>query len=281
MQEPFDAYQFLHYLGQRLRFILFVCLGAGALALIVSLLLPKEYTATTSVLIDVPAGNDLRTSIAVSPVYLESLRAYELFASSDTLFLRALEKFHLRDPQSPSPIESEKRRILKVTKLRDTKILQIAVTLPDPKQALALAQFLADELVTLSRTANRENDRDLLDDAQRVFEEARKRLEEEQTAWREFSVREPLDALRGEIETQNALIQRLRRDLSDSRAEVAELTGRGDEARAAGVRARVQSLRETGRRTSTPDGRHGRATLATRGARRRTAAEAAVRADCL
>ena len=37
-------------------------------------------------------GTDPRAAIAISQVYLESLKTYESFASSDTLFLQALEE---------------------------------------------------------------------------------------------------------------------------------------------------------------------------------------------
>src|SRR5581483_4909990 len=161
--ESFDAYQYLGHLRRRARFIGTVCAGAGLIALVGSLLVTKEFTATATLVIDPPAGNDPRTSITVSPVYLESLRAYETIAASDSLFLRALEKFHLRDSRAP---ESVKKRILRVSKVRDTKILEISVTLPDARQAQAFAQFLAEETVSLTRSTNLENDNDLLADAE-------------------------------------------------------------------------------------------------------------------
>jgi len=237
--ESFDAQQYLGHLRRKARFIGAVCLAAGLLALIVSLLLPKEYTATASLIIDPPAGNDPRTSISVSPVYLESLRAYELFASSDSLFLRALEKFHLRDSR---PLESAKRRILKVTKVRDTKILEIAVTLPDAKQAQALAQFIAEETVSLTREENLQNDNDLLADAQGRGGDAQKRLQQEQAAWLEFSTRRPYETLRAELEALTDSRDRLQKDLLDSRAELAELSARPGDLRLASVKARVASL---------------------------------------
>jgi polysaccharide biosynthesis transport protein len=236
VQESFDAYQYLQFLRRRSRFIALVCASAGVLALIVSLLLPKQYTATTTVFIDPPAGNDPRTSISVSPIYLESLRTYELFASSDTLFQRAVDKFHLHGQQSAKTLESLKRRILKVNKIRDTKVLEISATLPDPKQAQAFALFLAEETVNLNRDANRENDQDLMNDAQKQLDQAQKRLDQEQAAWREFNSTQPLEVLRAEVESLNALRERVRRDLFDARAEAAEFTGRE------GVRARVASL---------------------------------------
>jgi uncharacterized protein involved in exopolysaccharide biosynthesis len=242
VQDSFDAYQFLHYLRRRSRFILVVCVAAGTLALLVSLLLPKQFTATASIVIDPPAGTDPRNSLSVTPIYLESLRSYEIFASGNTLFQRALDKFHLRDPQSTVPLESLKSRVLKVTKIRDTNILEIAITLPDARQAQSLAQYLADETVTLNRNANRENDRDLISRAEEQFADAQKVLEEERKSWREFSSRNPVEVLRVEIEAQTTLLQRLQRDLADAKAEVAELTGHADESRLAGVRARAQSL---------------------------------------
>jgi len=237
--ESFDAYQYLGHLRKKARFTGIVCLAAGVLTLIVSLLLPKEYTATASLIIDPPAGNDPRSSIGVSPVYLESLRAYELFASSDTLFLRALEKYHLRDSR---PLETVKRQILKVTKLRDTKILEIAITLPDRNQAQALAQFLAEETVNLNRSANLDTDNDLLSNAQARANAARQKLEQAQTAWREFSLRQPYESLRAEMEALTESRNRLQRDLLDSRAEVAEVSARASDPRLAPAKARVENL---------------------------------------
>ena len=40
---------------------------------VISLLMPREYTATARVVIEPPAGTDSRAAITVSPVYLESL----------------------------------------------------------------------------------------------------------------------------------------------------------------------------------------------------------------
>jgi uncharacterized protein involved in exopolysaccharide biosynthesis len=238
----FDAYQYLRHLRGHSRFILIVCAAAGLLALIVSLLLSKQYTATATIVIDPPAGNDPRATTAVNPVYFESLRAYELFAASDTLFQRAVEKFHLRDPQAQGSIEGLKRRILKVTKVRDTKILEIAATLPDPHQAQSVAQFVADETVHMTRTANLENDQDLLADARRRADEAQQRLDQAQTAWRDFSARQPSESLRADVEALSVSRERLERDLLDSRAELAEASVSASDPRLASVRARVASL---------------------------------------
>jgi uncharacterized protein involved in exopolysaccharide biosynthesis len=241
LPQTFDASQFLHHASRRWGFIASVCAGALVLALILSLILPKRYTATASLVIDPPAGNDPRTSIAVSNTYLESLRDYELFASGDTLLVSALDKFHLRDPQSPEALETIKRRILKVAKLRDTRILQISVTLPDPNQARDVAQFLAQETVRLNRNANREGDQDLLEEARRQAGEGGAAVERAQTAWSELNIREPLEPMRAELATLTELQRRVREDLLESRAEAGEFAARGGD-RLAGARARVETL---------------------------------------
>jgi uncharacterized protein involved in exopolysaccharide biosynthesis len=48
--------------------------------LAVSLLLPKRYTATASVVIETPPTNDRGTATAVTQIYLESLKGDEQFA---------------------------------------------------------------------------------------------------------------------------------------------------------------------------------------------------------
>jgi uncharacterized protein involved in exopolysaccharide biosynthesis len=239
--ESFHAYEYLDHLKRRWRFVLMVCVAAGALALVASWLLPKEYTAMASIVIDPPAGNDPRSAVTVSPVYLESLRAYEMFASGDTLFQRAVDKFHLRDAQPSKPLESLKRSVLKVTKIKDTKILQISATLPDPKLAQAMAQFLAEETVALSRSTNLADQQDLRDDARVRLAESRKRLEQEQDAWREFIVRQPYESMRADLEALSGSRERVQRDLTDAREELGELLAGSTDAQAQ-LRARVQRL---------------------------------------
>src|SRR5437016_5313824 len=126
----------LDRLRARWKLVALTCAIATILTLIVSLLLPQKYTATSRIVIDPPAGNDPRASTAVSPIYFESLRSYELFASSDDLFLRAVERFHLR--QDSTPIDKLKKSVLQAELPRNTKILEIHATLPDPKTAHAL-----------------------------------------------------------------------------------------------------------------------------------------------
>ncbi len=218
-----------------------MCSAAAILATVVSLILPAEYTATASLVIDPPAGNDPRSSITISPVYLESLRAYEWFASA-TRCSNARSRSRLREDYPSRSMESMKRRIFTVGKVKDTKVLHITVTLTDPKKAQALAQFLAEETVELNRSTSLANDQDLLDQARARVTEAQQHLTEQQTAWRELSVKQPYESMRADVEALTGSRERLQRDLMDSRAEFAELQGRGFDERASAVRSRIASL---------------------------------------
>src|SRR5262245_53768270 len=145
MYDTFDRFEYVDYLRRRWRVVAVACSVAFALSLAVSLALPKRYTATASLVIQPPTGNDTRATTSVSPVYLESLKTYERFAASDSLFARAVERFHLHAGGLFPSIESLKQQVLKVTKLQDTKILEISATLPEPGLAQHFVQYLAEE----------------------------------------------------------------------------------------------------------------------------------------
>lgn len=222
MYSSFDPFEYIDYLRRRWSFVAITCGVAITVALAVALLLPKKYTAIATVVIDPPAGSDARTFTAVSPMYLESLKSYELYAESDTLFLRAIERFHLREAGSSASLESLKRRVLKVAKVRDTRILEVDATLRDPKQAQSLAQFIAEQTVAMSQTDSADSDRYLLDRAQKDETDARSKLDTAQQSFRRLSASAPLDAMQSEIYNAVEVAGKVRQDLVDAQANVAE-----------------------------------------------------------
>jgi uncharacterized protein involved in exopolysaccharide biosynthesis len=156
MIETPEAFRFIGYLMSRWRLVALSCLTAMILAGAGSLALPRQYTANTRILIEPPASEDPRVTLAVSPIYLESLKTYEYFASSDSLFQRAANRFHLRELIGYKPIETLKKQVLRIGIVRNTRILEINATLPDANRAQALSQFLAEETVGLSTSTNGE-----------------------------------------------------------------------------------------------------------------------------
>jgi uncharacterized protein involved in exopolysaccharide biosynthesis len=238
-----NAFEYVDYLRSRWRVIAAACVTAIVLSLTISLLLPKKYTATASIVIEPPAGNDVRTATAVSPVYLESLRTYERFADSDTLFAGAVEHFHLASGDHAISIESLKQQVLKVTKIRDTKILEISATLPEPELAQQFVRYVAEETVKLSKGESTATDRDLIGEAERVAAEGQHRLEAAQQAWASNAAKEPNQALQSQIESEVDLASKTRQALIDVRGDIAEFQTRTDFPRELpGMRARAAEL---------------------------------------
>ena len=151
MSRPFDAVDFILYLRSRWRVAVIACVTALAIAGSAAALLPRRYTATATLIIEPPASADPRAALAVSPVYLESLKTYLNFATSDTLFLRALDELGLRRRYPETSVESLKRRVLSVTKPAATRLIEIQATLDEPREAERLARFIAEQTVAMNR----------------------------------------------------------------------------------------------------------------------------------
>jgi capsular polysaccharide biosynthesis protein len=233
MDEPFDPIAFASYVRTHWRIPLISCGIAVVIAVTASLVLPKRYTATASLLIEPPAGNDPRAATAVSPVYLESLKAFERIASNDTLFLEALKRLHIAEAASGRSVDSLKREILKVAKPASTSVLEIKATLHDPRSAQALAQYIAEHTVELRRSFDANSEDDVTMEARRILGTAQNRLRSAQAARDAFTATDPIEALEDEVSNAGELLFRLRRDISAARAELAEYAARQQQPAAA------------------------------------------------
>ncbi len=221
MADSFDAFEYFEHLRRRRRFLAIVGGVALLLSAAAALLLPKRYTATARIMIEPPGGGDQRVAVAVSPIYLESLRTYERFASSDSLFLGALDHFGLRD-RNPRPVESWKGSILRVEMPRNTKILEISATLPDAKKAQAMAQYIAQQTVDLSRSLNRASALDTIRDAQAQVTEARARLDRATAEFSRVAAQEPMETLLEDIRSAEVLRNDLERQAAYTEMLIAE-----------------------------------------------------------
>src|SRR5665213_2768046 len=220
----FDALDFAGYVRERWLIVAIACAVAVCLAFVVSSLLPRKYTATADILILPPEGSDPRAAMAVSPIYLESLKSYERFASSDTLFAKALDEVHAREGDGGDAIESVKRRVLKVTKPAGTALLEIGATLRDPKKAQALAQYVAEQTVKLNRSLDAQSSADLTNEFRIQLKGAKDRYTAAQQARDSFAASEPVESLENEVWDTSDLKVQIERDVAVARADLAEYT---------------------------------------------------------
>lgn len=221
----FSAEELINYLCMRWRFLAIACATALVGALVISLAMTRQYTATVSIVIDPPASSDPRAATAISPIYLESLRTYETFAEGDSLFAGAVDRFHLRE-KGDGAVETLKRRILRVNKIRDSKILQIRATLPDPAKAVQVAQFIAGEVVKLSHQAGANVDRDMLETAQRELTRWQGKYKAALEAQSEFQTKTPVETLQMEVDSLRDSAGRVLQDAMESEADAEEYSAR-------------------------------------------------------
>jgi capsule polysaccharide export protein KpsE/RkpR len=111
---------------------------------------------------------------------------------------------------------------LKVTKPRDTKLLEISATHPDARTAQAVAQYIAEQTVEMSRAEDFAGDNVMLTVAQHQVEIARTRLSDLQKAAAELASREPVVGLQSDIDADIELLAGLRQRLVDAQASAAE-----------------------------------------------------------
>jgi capsule polysaccharide export protein KpsE/RkpR len=173
-------------------------------------------------------------------------------ADADTLFVRAVQRFKLHDEAGAAPVESLKRRVLRVTKPRDTKLLQISVTLGDPAKAQAVVQFIAEETVSLNHSLARQSDEEFITQAHRQAELARAQLDETDKRLTQQSAAE---ALESELAGLRELKRRLQREVTQATADLADYGAQlktqppapdSDRLRrdVAGIAARAEALRK-------------------------------------
>lgn len=140
MEDSFSLFDYLKYVSSQRRWLVVAVGVAAAGALAISMLLPARYTATARLIIEPPAGSDSRSPQVVTPQYMESLRTFESLATSDSLFERAMERFGLRKESPGRTVEAWKSSALRAALIRNTKVLEIAVTLPDARKAHRMAR---------------------------------------------------------------------------------------------------------------------------------------------
>jgi capsular polysaccharide biosynthesis protein len=228
MADYFDPIEYLAFLRRNAKFAAIAIGTAVLLTGAVSFLLPKQYTATATLVIEPPAGTDPRGATAVSAIYLESLKAYEQFAASDSLFERARQKFHLEEGAGSAATETLRKRVLRVVKLPDTKVLQIKATLPDAKQSQALVQFLAEETVALNRSVENQSEHEALTEVRKQVEEAGAKLAQTRGQYN-AAVAEGAESVLGEeVRNLSDLKGRLNEQLANAATSLAELSARAD-----------------------------------------------------
>ncbi|MGD0617213.1 MAG: hypothetical protein ABSB67_06090 [Bryobacteraceae bacterium] len=215
------------YVVVRWRFLVAAVVTAGLLALGVSELMPRLYTATSTVIIDPPATNDPRTTTALNPTYLDSLTTFERYFTSDTLFQEAAQRFHLDTGRAG--VTAVRKSVLKVSVQHQTRILEVSATLPDPKDAIVLVQYITQRSIEASREEALAGDQDSLRNVTEDMDRARSRLEAARSAWEQVAHDDTPETLRSEVSAAISLHTETLRLHEEAVAETAQWRARAQD----------------------------------------------------
>ena len=190
-----------------------------ALAVSISLAMPKSYTAKATVVIDAPAGSDPRAILTLSSVYLESLKTYESFATSDTLFQEAIAR---------AGVNGSKASVLKVSMPANTTVLEIRATARDPRKAQALAQYIAEQTVARGNSADAKTAEETIAGLRGKSQEALERLMQARRTRDAALASTPIAALEDELRVRADQESRFEGDLAHARTDLAEYATQPD-----------------------------------------------------
>jgi chromosome segregation ATPase len=136
-----------------------------------------------------------------------------------------VERFHLRVKGNES-VEGLKQKILRVTKVKDSKVLQIHATLPDAQKAMEVAQFIADEVLKLSHRAGAGVDQGMREGAERRLKEWQARRQQTLDGYSAFQARTPVEATQSEVDSLQELLARILRDGMSADADAEDYAAR-------------------------------------------------------
>ncbi len=208
------------YIVSRWRFVVAAVAAAALLTFTVSEFLPRKYTATATVIIDPPGSNDPRAALVVNPTYLDSLRTFERYFTSDTLFQQAAQRFHLDGGKAG--ISALRNSVLKVSVEHETRVLEVSATLSNPRDALALVQYITQESIHASRDEAQAGDRDTVANVTEEYESARVRFEKARAEWELAAQQGTPESLQGEVSAAIGLHSEVSRLRVQAEAEAAE-----------------------------------------------------------
>lgn len=124
----------------------------GLAALVISLLMPKIYRATTYILV---SESKIGATPAAPSWQYALLPTYVPFVDNDELLARAIQRFHLdQPPYSLTPHRFRTRNYLDVNIPKATRLLEISVEFPDAKLAADLANYLAQTAAEFNTELN-------------------------------------------------------------------------------------------------------------------------------
>ena len=134
------------------KWILACTLTAAAGAGLISSLQPRIFGAKTLLLVSESRITEPDTKVS-NFVYYELLKTYETLVANDFLIQKIMENFGLQKAPHQLSVETLKR-MLQVSLVKNTRLLEVSVEFPDARMAADIANFFARQAVDLNEEMN-------------------------------------------------------------------------------------------------------------------------------
>jgi polysaccharide biosynthesis transport protein len=235
-------YQFINILWSRKSIIVYVLASTVALTLLISLVLPKQYVATASLVIDqrsVDPVTGLTLPVQLLPAYMATQVDV---MSSHNVAVKVVDKLNLvENPQIQEDFKKTKaigdirdwaaEFLLKKLEIRfshESSLVQIDFKSNDPQLAANVANAFADAYIQTSIELRSQPARVSADwfDSQMVS--LRLRLEHAQSVLSTYQQEHGIVATDDRLDLENARLAELSKQLVDSQAHTSELQSRKD-----------------------------------------------------
>ncbi len=228
-EQEIDLIDYLNVIWKRKGLIIGGTLVAAAVALVVSLRMPKTYEASVTLLVTeskIPSAEGREPGkTGLSP------ETFEGMIRNKSLAQQAIQKFGLdQKPYKLAP-EGFVNGVLSVKMQGQTNLINLTVQFPDAGLAKDIANFLGEQAVELNTQLNRADTLKTRDYIKTQLDDARAKMEREQATLVEFRREARIATLRKEIEillAQKAVLENRYLDvvtsLEGDRAKLKELS---------------------------------------------------------
>lgn len=219
--ETIEVRSYLRYLGRAWRTLLAVPAVAVAVALLVSLALPRTYDATVTLLVQ-PGTSDPRFPPALNQVYLEYLRSFEQVVQGSDLLARVIRELHL-----DITVDRFRNQVLDVQMLRYSRLLTIRVRWNEPQRAHQIALSLAREAVRTTEALRDADAERSVRQAQEEVQRAQTRLEEASTKLLDLRIKTREEELSRAAQVEMDAKSEYEKQLASLQILIPELEARG------------------------------------------------------
>jgi chain length determinant protein EpsF len=237
-----NFYQFINILWSRRGIVLSALMMTVITALVVSLLLPRQYVATTSIVAE-QRSIDPVTGLALPVQLLPAYIATQVdVITSHNVARKVVEKLHLADdPKMRDDFVKSKNtgdirdwiadsllKELEIMPSRESSLIKIDFTAEDPRSAAAIANGFADAYIQTTIELHTQPAKLSADWFDAQMASLRERLEHAQSVLSTYEQQHGIVATDERLDLENARLSDLSKQLVESQALTSELQSRKD-----------------------------------------------------